>query len=284
MDFRPLNPLFGAECLGFDPVAADISATREIERAMGVYGMLLIRNLQLDREGLARFGARFGALQYMGEKEGESPGVARLTNKGADGALLPSGDEARRQFEANLLWHVDSTYVTPGAAYSFLYAVEVPDSGGETEYCDLRVAWDALPPERRRELRPLNVDHSIFHSRALVGYDMAPYSRSQLPSITRKLVRRHRPSGRDALIVASHIERVDGLDYEAGRALVDELTAIAAAPDRVYRHCWRPGDLLIWDNRCIMHRARPFPEFAQPRDLLSCRTIDRDDDGLAATG
>jgi alpha-ketoglutarate-dependent 2,4-dichlorophenoxyacetate dioxygenase len=101
-----------------------------------------------------------------------------------------------------------------------------------------------------------------------------------LPSITRHLVRRHVPSGRDALLVASHIERIAGLDYAAGRALVDELTAIATAPDRVYRHQWREGDLLMWDNRCMIHRATPYAQFDEPRDLRSSRVVDAADDGV----
>jgi alpha-ketoglutarate-dependent taurine dioxygenase len=108
---------------------------------------------------------------------------------------------------------------------------------------------------------------------------MTNFTRAHLPSVTRRLVRPHAPSGRDALVIPSHVERVDGYDYADGRALIESLVAIAAAPERVYRHRWKVGDLLMWDNRCMMHRGTPFPQFDQVRELRSCRVRDVDDEG-----
>ena len=282
MRFRPLGWAFGAEAIGFDIASLDEGAVNQIRKAMSRYGMLVIRDAALDDSGLAAFAQRFGTLPYMGEKPGEFPGIARLANVDREGAMLPPDDEMRKHFDANRLWHIDGTYGDPGISYSFLYSVTVPRDGGETEYCDLRVAWESLPRERQRQLEQLTADHSIFHSRARVGFDMSGVNRAALPSITRKLVRLHAPSGRKALIIASHVERVDGHDAAAGQALIAELVALASAPEKVYRHAWRPRDLLIWDNRCIMHRACDFPQFEQPRDLRSCRNIDVEDDGIAA--
>ena len=282
MEFRPLNAAFGAECIGVGAGPPDAQTVESVRQGMARYGVLLLRGRAFEDPELADFGRCFGPLQFMGEKPGECPGIARLANIDRSGAMLPRDHDQHGHFDANTLWHIDSTYVRPGAAYSFLYAVTVPRDGGETEFCDLRLAWEARPPERRRALAPLTADHSIFHSRQRVGFDMAGVDRSALPPVARKLVRRHGPSGREALIIASHIERIHGFDDAAGQALVDELTAFATAPERTYRHAWRRGDLLIWDNRCVMHRGRPFPLHEQPRDLRSCRTVDVEDDGIAA--
>jgi alpha-ketoglutarate-dependent 2,4-dichlorophenoxyacetate dioxygenase len=209
----------------------------------------------------------------------------KLTNLAEDGSILPRDSVWRPMLNANELWHIDSTYLAPGAIFSFLLARIVPSEGGATEYCDTRVAWEALDPSRRAKLAGLTADHSILHSRRLAGCEdvlLKQYPTQTMPPITRTLVRHHRGSGRDALITASHIQRVDGMDYESARALIDDLTSIASAPGRVYRHEWRVGDLVMWDNRCIMHRGTPYPEFDQARDMRSCRVADIDDVGIAA--
>jgi len=280
IESRPLHPLFGRELIGCDLAAVDDGLARAIEVEIGVAGMLLFRDVALDDAGLVRLAAAFGPLQDLSGRQGRPSHVARISNLDEKGEMLPVASDTRSQLDANLLWHVDSTYFDPGATFSFLHARIVPEGGADTEYADLRVAWEALPADRRAELAPLTADHSIFHSRALIGFDMAGYDRSKLPPVTRHLVRRHAPSGRDALLVASHVERVGGLDYAAGRVLIDELTAIATAPDRIYRHQWRVGDLLMWDNRCMIHRGTPYAQFDEPRDMRSSRVVDAADDGV----
>jgi alpha-ketoglutarate-dependent 2,4-dichlorophenoxyacetate dioxygenase len=275
-----LHEAFGAAMRGAQLAEPDEETMRALEAAIGRAGMLLFRDVGLDDAGLVAFARRFGPLQNMSSKPGEHLDVTQITNLDADGRMLPAGHAMRRQQDANELWHMDSTFRVPGATYSFLHARVIPDHGGDTEFCDTRVAFEALPAARRAELRTLSADHSIFHSRRLIGFEMTNYTAADLPPITRRLVRRHEPSGRDALIVASHIERVDGFDYAGGRSLVDELIAFATTPERVYRHRWRVGDLVIWDNRCILHRATAFSQFEQARDMRSCRVEDARDNGL----
>jgi alpha-ketoglutarate-dependent 2,4-dichlorophenoxyacetate dioxygenase len=275
LQIQPLHPLFGGEARGVDwadPSAADVAT---FDQAVGRCGLILARDVELDDAGLARFAARFGPLQDMGGRE-----VIPVSNLAEDGGMKTAGDASRRQHDANLLWHMDSSFISPGATYSFLHARIVPDEGGDTEFCDARVGWEALTPELRSRLLPLTADHSIHHSWRLVGVDM-PHMAQAAPPVARKLVRRHKPSGRHALIIPSHVERVAGLDDEQGQALLGELTAIAAAPERIYRHRWEPGDLLVWDNRCMLHRATPYRAFDDARDLRSCRVVDVEDDGLA---
>lgn len=281
VESRPLHPLFGAELDKALIERHDPELSSVIEDSVGQAGLLLFRDLALDDEALTGLASNFGPLQNLATSLDQTAAIVRITNLADDGTILPADDAMRRQMASNERWHIDSTYVSPGATYSFLYALRVPDEGGETEYCDTRVAWEALDEARQAELSGLTADHSIFHSRRLDGVKLTNYEESQLPPVRRKLVRRHEPSGRDALVIASHIERVDGCTYEEGRALVDELTGIAAAPERVYRHEWRVGDLLIWDNRCIMHRGRSYPELQQPRELHACRVLDIGDAGLA---
>ena len=151
----------------------------------------------------------------------------------------------------------------------------VPPSGGETEFCDLRHAWDRLSADEKARLRGMTASHSIIHSRTLTGcHEWAEGVRERLPSIDRPLVDEHEETGRTALLIASHIEKLTGLTGEETVALVADLTARAATPDNAYRHAWQPGDLLLWDNRCVMHRATPFEMGKYPRDVRSTRLVD----------
>jgi alpha-ketoglutarate-dependent 2,4-dichlorophenoxyacetate dioxygenase len=275
----PLHPLFGAELRGLDLADAG-EPHASLRQALGERGLVLVRDAALDDDGLARVAARFGPLQNMSGDAQAPRSVIRVSNLADDGRLKTADDATRRQHDANRLWHMDSSFLSPGATYSFLHARIVPDQGGDTEFFDARAAWEALSPEQRRERAPLTAQHSILHSWRLVGVEMPRLAKT--PAVARKLVRRHRPSDRDALIIPSHVERIDGFDAAATQALLQELTEIAAAPARIYRHHWQARDLLIWDNRCVLHRATPFRAFQDPRDLRSCRGVDVDDDGLAA--
>jgi alpha-ketoglutarate-dependent 2,4-dichlorophenoxyacetate dioxygenase len=276
---KNLHPLFGAELIGSDLTCPDEALATRVKNAIGRYGVLLFRDSGLDDQGLAALAKAFGPLQNMSPDPGVANVIGRVANVDESGALLPDGHDRRRNQDANSLWHMDSTYLSPGATYSFLLAMRVPSQGGDTEFCDLRAAFDRLPSSMRARLRYLTADHSIFHSRRLVGYDMGR-SPAKLPPVRRSLIRKHRPSDRDALIIASHVERIVGLSPEETRSLVEELVGRATEPDLVYRHQWRAGDLLMWDNRCMMHRASPYSSFDGARDMRSVRVVDGDDEGV----
>jgi alpha-ketoglutarate-dependent 2,4-dichlorophenoxyacetate dioxygenase len=276
---KPLHPLFGGEVTGADLTSGD-RLTREIEAAIGQYGLLLFRDMRLDDEALTRFGNRFGPMQNLSAKANVLSPIAMITNLDEDGKLLPKDAMMRKQNDANCLWHIDSSYLCPRATYSYLNARVVTSTGGETEYCDTRVAWDALTDAQRARIENVTCDHAIQHSRRLIGYDMSNDFHRPLPSIRRKLVEHHVPSGRESMLIASHVEAVEGMSYEEGRALIDELVAIASAPERVYSHRWAVGDLLMWDNRCVLHRGKPYAQYDEVRELRSVRNDDVNDNGV----
>jgi alpha-ketoglutarate-dependent 2,4-dichlorophenoxyacetate dioxygenase len=170
--------------------------------------------------------------------------------------------------KGNLIWHTDSSFKKVPALCSMLSARKIPPTAGETEFADLRAAYDALPPEKQRSMAGLVVEHSIFRSRALIGYSTFHAELpSQLPPVHQLLVRRHPGSGRKTLYLASHASHVLGWPLDEGRALIEELVEFATQRQFVYQHQWSVGDLVLWDNRCTMHRGRPYDDLKYVRDM-----------------
>ncbi|HVM79248.1 MAG TPA: TauD/TfdA family dioxygenase [Stellaceae bacterium] len=270
---RPLHPTLGAEVLGVDlrnPLpAADFA---EIEAIFNRYAVLVFpRQLLTDEQQMA-FSRRFGPLEtnpsYAGNKLRLRPEIADISNIDYEGNIQPL-DAPKRLFSlGNHLWHTDSSFKHVPARCSLLSAREVPPSGGETEFADLRAAYDALPEERKRQLDGLVLEHSIYRSRSLIGFaefDKEIYKK--LPPVRQMLVRRHPGSGRMSLYLAAHASHVIGWPVEEGRRLIEELIAFATQPQFVYSHRWTVGDLVMWDDRCTMHRGRPYDEAKYRRDM-----------------
>jgi len=164
--------------------------------------------------------------------------------------------------------------VVPGAL-SMLFAHVVPPIGGETEFADLRAAYDALTPAMQARIEDLVVEHSIFHSRGQLGHtDYTDAERAALPPARHRLVRVHPGSGRKTLYLGSHASHVVGWPMPDGRLLLRDLTEHATQREFVHRHTWRVGDLVIWDNRCTLHRGRPYDDAVHPRDLRRVTTKD----------
>jgi alpha-ketoglutarate-dependent 2,4-dichlorophenoxyacetate dioxygenase len=262
----PLHPTLGAEMRGVDLsklVMPDVFA--EIEAAFNRYGILVFPGQPLRDEQQLAFSRLFGPIEvnpnYAGAKMRLRPDVADISNLDAEGRVL-ARDDRRNLFNiGNQLWHTDSSFKSIPAKCSLLSARELPPSGGETEFADLRAAWDALPQLRKRELDGLVVEHSIFCSRSQIGFaDFNDEVYKQLPPVPQALVRHHPASGRTSLYLASHASHIIGWQVEAGRALIEELIAFSTQPQFVYQHRWTVGDLVIWDNRCTMHRGRPYDD------------------------
>ncbi len=292
IEVTPLHPTLGAELRGADltrPVMPEVFA--EIEAAFNRYGILVFPRQRVTDEQQLAFSRLLGPLEvnpnYAGAKMRLRPDVADISNLDPEGQVL-ARDDRRNLFNlGNQLWHTDSSFKHIPAKCSLLSARELPSSGGETEFADMRATWDALPDARKRELDGLVVEHSIFRSRSQIGFaDFNDAIFKELPPVQQVLVRHHHYSGRTSLYLASHASHIVGWPIEEGRALIEELIAFATQPQFVHRHRWTVGDLVMWDNRCTMHRGRPYDD-AQRRALHRTTVSDYantlEQEGLTAT-
>jgi alpha-ketoglutarate-dependent 2,4-dichlorophenoxyacetate dioxygenase len=295
IELIPLHPTLGAELRGVDltrPVMPEVFA--EIDAAFNRHGILVFPGqLVTDEEQLA-FSQLFGSLEvnpnYAGAKMRLRPDVADISNLDSEGRVLAREDRRNLFNIGNQLWHTDSSFKHIPAKCSLLSARELPATGpmggGETEFADLRAAWDALPEARKRRLDGLVVEHSIFRSRSQIGFaDFNDEIFKELPPVPQALVRHHRHSGRASLYLASHASHIIGWPVEEGRALIEELIAFATEPQFVYQHRWTVGDLVIWDNRCTMHRGRPYDDTQRRvlhRTTVSDTANTLEQEGLAA--
>jgi alpha-ketoglutarate-dependent 2,4-dichlorophenoxyacetate dioxygenase len=280
IEIAPVTGNFVAEVAGVDltkPVPDAVFA--EIEAAFERYAVLVFPDQPVDDEQQLAFTARFGPLEtnpdYAGGRMFRRREVADFTNVAEDDRLMAAGD-ARHAFNlANQLWHTDSSFKQVPAKCSLLSAREIAPVGGQTEYADMRAAWDALPAKRQAELEDLVAEHSIFHSRRRLGFsDFNPEIGQQLPPVRQRLVRHHPASGRTSLYLAAHASHIVGWPETRGAALIDELIEFATQPRFVYSHRWRKHDLVLWDNRCTMHRGRPWDAGRHRRVMHNTKAMD----------
>jgi alpha-ketoglutarate-dependent 2,4-dichlorophenoxyacetate dioxygenase len=193
--------------------------------------------------------------------------VSDISNLDHHGNVLEYDDRRRMYSLGDRLWHTDSSFKALPAKYSLLSARAVPSSGGQTQFADLRAAYDALPDAMKAQLEGLVAEHSIIYSRSTIGFtDFADEERAALPPVPQKLVRTHPGSQRKTLYLASHAMAIRGMPVPEARLLLRDLLEHATQPEFVYTHTWRLGDLVMWDDRCTMHRARDFDP-AQRRDM-----------------
>jgi alpha-ketoglutarate-dependent 2,4-dichlorophenoxyacetate dioxygenase len=274
---RRLTPGFGIELSGqrIDGTLSQAERTAVYDAVMR-YGVVVVSGQSLSDEAYLEFAESIGEVNPTPNVEGvPASRVLPISNVDAEGRHLPPDDWWVRQNMANELWHTDLTFMRPRATVSLLYGREVPPIGGNTEFCDLRLAYEALSPAEQTRLDGLTGHHSIMHSRATYGFDeWSREEQKRFPPIPRSLVALHEGSGRKALLLASHIETIDGYDAVATAALVRDLMARVTAPENCYAHRWSEGDLLLWDNRCVMHRATPFDLANHRRDMRALRLID----------
>lgn len=285
---KSLHPLFGAEVRGVDLGRPIDAATQDaIERTMDQYGISVLPDQALDDERQIAFARRYGALEVAPLVQGKTGTrglggnrikhreIFDISNLDDDGHILDADDQRAAYSLGNQLWHTDSSFRQKSASWSMLHARVVPPDGADTEFVDTRAVYDALPAATKTRLEDLVAEHSIWHSRAkLGGYVPNDEERKSRPPAHHKLVRRHSGSGRNALYIASHASHIVGMPVEEGRALLDELIAFATQPKFVYAHKWRVGDLVIWDNRCTLHRATPYESQTHARDLRRTTIID----------
>jgi len=283
----PFDPRFVATITAVDlsrPIDDDIQ--RAIERAMDAYAVCVLPGQHLDDEQQIAFSRFYGPLELspgIGRTLGTAAANARIrhreifdiSNLDQDGGLLGDNNARSAFMQGNQLWHTDSSFRQESATWSMLHAKVIPAAGGDTEFADTRAAYDALPDAMKSRIEGLVAEHSLWHSRAkLGGYVPTEEERKSYPSARHKLVRRHPGSGRYALYIASHASHIVGMPLEEGQVLLGELMEFATQPQFVYRHKWHVGDLVIWDNRCTVHRATPFEAADHVRELRRTTIID----------
>ena len=224
---------------------------------------------RLDGKLHAKTGARVVAQNRFGNEA-----LTDISNVGADGNILATDDRRREYSLGNRLWHTDASFEDPPGRYSMLHARVIPEEAADTEFADLRAAWDALDDKTKAKIENLRVHHSIAYSRQVLGFEFSAEEAAMLPGALQPLVRTIPRSGRRSLYLASHANRIEGMRIPDGRLLIRELTEHATQAAFVYRHRWRVGDLVIWDNRCTMHRATRFDDASLRRELRRVTTLD----------
>jgi len=281
---KQAHPLFAAEVSGVHLARVDGPALAEILTLMDRYAVCAVHHdvPLTDAEHVA-FSKRLGPVhktRAATTKEGREPRIKFLeiidqSNLDEYGDLWLEGDRSLLFKRANRLWHTDMSFNDIRATYSLLSAHRLPPGGGpDTEFADMRAAYDALPATMKARLEGLECEHSYWHSRVVGGGPEAtPDELKRMPPAIHKLVHVHPRSGRKVLYLASHASRIVGWPKDEGIALLQELTTHATQAKFVYAHKWRVGDVVIWDNLATMHRARPFDDLKQVRDVrrTTCR-------------
>jgi len=273
----PVHPVFAGEVSGLD-ITAEISEAdmTALEAGMDKYAVLVVPGQDITDEQQVSFSQRFGDLEVPGaasnvtaSKDRRLSGpVADISNLGPDDMLLKRDDRQRMFNLGNLLWHSDSSFRDIPATYSMLSGRVVPDEGGDTEFADMRAAYDALDDATKAEIEDLVCEHSLLYSRELMGFmELSEEEKKNFSPALQKLVRTHPVTGRVSLYLSSHAGTIVGWPMPEARGLLRDLTEHATKREFVYRHKWRPHDLVIWDNRQTMHRATRFRDTELVRDM-----------------
>jgi alpha-ketoglutarate-dependent 2,4-dichlorophenoxyacetate dioxygenase len=273
---NPLTPSFFAEIGNVDlRSGVDAATLGEIEAALTKYAIVVFHDQKLSDDEQIAFSQQLGRLSFALNPGREKGQGARLRNELYDISnlnethdVLAENDRRRMYRMGDRLWHTDRSFVNAPTTYSLLSAREVPPSGGNTDFADMRAAYDALPAAMKTRLEGLFAEHSVWYSRGLAGFsNFREDEIAAMPPATQPLVRVHPRSGRKSLVLASHASHIIGWPVEEGRALIRELTEFATQPQFVHSHVWHVADLVIWDNRCTMHRGTDYDDVTYRRDL-----------------
>jgi len=280
---QPIHTDFAAEVFDIDLSKKQSSAdVNLIKEAFWKYAVLVFPDQKLSLDQHVEFATLFGPIEmnvntYQEEvkKHRFDYRVSDISNLDEEDNILAENSRKRMSGLANRLWHTDSIFRHQPALASALYALTVVPIGGKTEFADTRAAWDALPDKTKNKIDKLIVEHSIFHSRAKIGFtNFTEKEKAALPPSRQVLVRNIPQSHRKAIYIASHAMRIIGMSDLEGVALLDELMAHATQPQFIYSHRWRVGDLVIWDNRCTLHRGTDYDEKRFKRDMRRATVSD----------
>lgn len=281
LQLQPLNPDFVAVASGINlkevPTAETVA---QIDEAMNQYAVLIFRNQPISQDEQLAFTRAFGPLDLGFKKAANRHSrlkhveLADISNLAEDGNIASRDHYRIVNNMANQLWHSDSSFQNPPARYSMLHCVVPARHGGETEFADLRGAYDSLPNDLKAEIADLEAEHFALHSRFMLGD--TNYTQAQIDAIPRvrwPLVRTHPGSQRKLLFVGVHCTHIVGMTVPEGRVLLSDLLEHATQEAHVYRHQWQAGDLVIWDNRATLHRGRRY-NLNEKRELRRSTTLD----------
>ena len=280
--FRKLHPLFAAEVSAIDlRTARDRETLERIRDGMDEHAVLVFRDQSLTIQEQVDFAQRLdgklhtktGISALVKNRLGDVP-VADISNVDAQGNILPADDRRRLYSLANRLWHTDGSFQDPAGRYSTLYACVVPPVRSDTQFADMRAAYDTLDPETKALLEGLHAHHSIAYSRQTLGFTFSGEEQDRLKGAVHPMIRVNPRTKRKSVYVASHANRVMEWPIPEGRLLIWDLISQATQPASIYSHEWRPGDLVIWDNLATMHRGAPFDDRKYQRELRRVTTID----------
>lgn len=274
---RPLHPVFAGEATGIDLTAPildeDIAA---IDAEINKFAVLVLPGQNINDEQQLAFSCHFGDLEIpgansnIGQRTGREMGrgVADLSNLDRDSNLYQRDDRQRMFNLGNQLWHSDSSFKIIPAKYSMLSGRVVPPHGGDTEFANMRAAYEALDEQTKSDIEDLVCEHSLLHSRGVLGFtNISEDETKNFKPVLQRLVRTHPDTGQKSLYLSAHAGGIVGMPVPEARALLRELTEHATQREFVYRHKWQPHDLVIWDNRQTMHRATRFRDTEVVRDM-----------------
>lgn len=273
MQVNKLHPMFAAEIVGADLQEPDQALIDLVETTMDEYGVVCLRGPVISDEQHLAFARRFGPLELPGPFREDVPrrmayGLYDASNLDVNGEIIERESLRAKFAKGNELFHADSSFNDMPSKWSMLRSVIVPPEKGDTHFVDLRWVYDELPQVMKDRIEGLVAEHSFLASRIKGGVDPEEVERlkAQWPGAKQPLVKIS-PSGRKCLFVGSHAYRIEGMDDAEGAALIAELLAFASQERFIYAHKWREGDVLIWDNRCMLHRGTEFDYERYKRDL-----------------
>src|SRR5262245_4747593 len=278
-----IDATLGAVVTGLGLARMDAATWQTVEDAFHEHAVLVFPGQHLTEDEQVAFAKRFGEIELLAP-DPEQKAVA-ISNQRPDGTVFSPDEHRFKSLRGNEGWHTDSSYMPLAAKASVLSAQVVPPSAGETEWADMRAAYDALDEPTRRRIAGLSAHHSLYHSQAMIGHVVetgAGYGFHTKGAPLRPLVKIHPVTRRPALFIGRHAYGIPGLDAQESTTLLADLADFACRPPRTYAHRWQPGDVVIWDNRCVLHRARPY-DYREARVMRHTRVAGDPATELAAT-
>jgi alpha-ketoglutarate-dependent taurine dioxygenase len=267
-DIKPLDATFGAVVTGVKLASIDDAAWQDLYAAWLEYALLIFPGQHLNRDEQVAFAKRFGPLEFS---------LAALSNVRPDGTLIVDPDnDILKVLKGNMGWHCDSTYMPVQAKGAVFTAEVVPKSGGATGWADMRAAYDALDDSLRAKVESLAAHHSLYYSQSKLGHqpkkgsEYSGYGFHDGPVPLRPLVKIHPETGRKSLVIGRHAHNIPSMSAAESERFLQELVDFACRPPRIYHHDWTPGDAVVWDNRCLLHRATPW-DMSEPRVMWHSR-------------